>query len=95
MPKINYVSNKIMEYYKQNELPGYDYAYLFPGMNKVMQAVGRVIRSENDKGAVLLIDERYMHRQYNNLFKSEWSNYKVVYSPKEVEEQIDIFWNKE
>ena len=94
MPKINFVSNKIMDYYKQNELPGYDYAYLYPGMNKVMQAVGRVIRSETDKGAVLLIDERYMHRQYNALFKREWSNYKIVYSPNEVSEIITKFFEK-
>ena len=94
MPKINFVSNKIMDYYKQNELPGYDYAYLYPGMNKVMQAVGRVIRSETDKGAVLLIDERYMHRQYNALFKREWSNYKIVYSPNEVSKIITKFFEK-
>lgn len=92
MPKINFESDKISEYFKEQNLPGYDYAYINPGMNKVMQAVGRVIRSEEDKGAVLLIDERYMSRQYKDLFREEWSSYKVVYSPKEVSDLLSKFF---
>ena len=94
MPKINFESDKIAEYYKDRELPGHDYAYLNPGMNKVMQAVGRVIRSEKDRGAVLLIDERYLHRQYRDLYKEEWNNYQVVYSPEEVSEILTKFFEK-
>lgn len=92
MPRINFESDKIAEYYKNQELPGHDYAYLNPGMNKIMQAVGRVIRSENDRGAVLLIDERYMNRQYRDLYRAEWQNYEVVLSPKEVEETLEDFF---
>ena len=94
MPKINFESDKIAEYYKDRELPGHDYAYLNPGMNKVMQAVGRVIRSEKDRGAVLLIDERYLHRQYRDLYKEEWNNYQVVYSPEEVSRILTKFFEK-
>ena len=94
MPKINFESDQIAEYYRQQGKPGHDYAYLNPGMNKVQQAVGRVIRSENDVGAVLLIDERYMSRQYQDLYKTEWSDYKVVLSPAEVEESVRKFFNK-
>ena len=94
MPKINFESDKIAEYYKDRELPGHDYAYINPGMNKVMQAVGRVIRSEKDRGAVLLIDERYLHRQYRDLYKEEWNNYQVVYSPEEVSEILTKFFEK-
>ena len=94
MPRINFESDKIAEYYNQNDLPGRDYAYLNPGMNKVMQAVGRVIRSEKDRGAVLLIDERYLYRQYRNLYKEEWNNYEVVYSPEEVEENLLNFFDE-
>ncbi len=94
MPRINFESDNIAEYYKNKELPGHDYAYLNPGMNKVMQAVGRVIRSENDRGAVLLIDERYMHRQYRELYREEWNNYEVVYTPKEVEDILSKFFEK-
>ena len=94
MPRINYVSDKIMEYYDQQEMNGRNYAYIYPGMNKVMQAVGRVIRDENDKGAVLLIDERYTTSQYQDLFKKEWSNYEIVYTPTEVEDSLNIFYKK-
>ena len=94
MPKINFESDQIALYYKNQGKPGHDYAYLNPGMNKVQQAVGRVIRSENDVGAVLLIDERYMSHQYQDLYKTEWSDYKVVLSPAEVEESVRKFFNK-
>ncbi len=94
MPKINFQSNKIVEYFNDRELPGHDYAYLNPGMNKVMQAVGRVIRSEKDRGAVLLIDERYLYRQYRDLYKEEWNNYEVVFSPEEVSEKLLKFFEE-
>lgn len=92
MPRINFESDRIAEYFKEKELPGHDYAYLNPGMNKVMQAVGRVIRSEEDRGAVLLIEERYLYKQYRDLYKEEWNNYEVVYTPEEVEEKLSKFF---
>ena len=92
MPRINFESDKIAEFYDSRDLPGRDYAYLNPGMNKVMQAVGRVIRSEKDRGAVLLIDERYTWRQYQDLFRAEWKNYQVVLTPEEVEENLAKFF---
>ena len=92
--KLNFESDQIMEYYKIHGLPGYEYAYLNPGMNKVMQAVGRVIRSEKDRGVVLLIDERYTYRSYMSLFKEEWSNYEVVYSSEEVKKEVTNFFKK-
>ena len=92
MPKINFESDKIAEYFKERDLPGHDYAYLNPGMNKVMQAVGRVIRSEKDRGAVLLIDERYLYHQYRELYKEEWNDYEVVYSPEEVSKKLLKFF---
>lgn len=94
MPKINFESNQIAEFYKNKKMPGHDYAYVNPGMNKVMQAVGRVIRSEDDRGAVLLIDERYMSHQYQDLYRYEWRNYEVVMSPIEVSENLNNFFKK-
>ena len=94
MPKINFESNQIAEFYKNRKMPGHDYAYVNPGMNKVMQAVGRVIRSEEDRGAVLLIDERYMSHQYQDLYRYEWKNYEVVMSPTEVSENLNNFFKK-
>ena len=92
MPRINFESDQIAQYYKNQDLPGHDYAYLNPGMNKIMQAVGRVIRSEEDRGAVLLVDERYMNRQYRDLYREEWKNYEVVLSPQEVEDTLKEFY---
>ena len=94
MPRINFQSDKIAEYYKSKDLPGHDYAYLNPGMNKIMQAVGRVIRSEHDRGAVLLIDERYMNHQYQDLFRAEWKNYEVVLNPQEVTSILTKFFKE-
>ena len=63
-------------------------------MNKIMQALGRVIRSENDKGAVLLIDERYLTNEYRDLFKAEWKEYEVVFSPCEVSDICKTFFKE-
>ncbi|MCB9498112.1 MAG: ATP-dependent DNA helicase [Erysipelotrichaceae bacterium] len=92
MPRLNFESDQIAHYFKEQDKPGHDYAYLNPGMNKIMQAVGRVIRSEEDRGAVLLIDERYMYHQYQELFRVEWSNYVVVLTPQEVKDQLSRFF---
>ena len=94
LPKINFQSDLISEYYKEKGFKGHDYAYTNPGMNKVMQAVGRVIRSETDKGAALLIDERYLYRNYRDLFRIEWSDYEVVLEPEEVSKTLQKFFNK-
>ena len=94
MPKINFVSDQIDKYFDEQGLSGYNYAYLNPGMNKIMQALGRVIRSEEDKGAVLLIDERYLTNEYRDLFKAEWREYEVVFTPKEVSDICKEFFNK-
>lgn len=94
MPRINFQSDQIKKYYDDLEMPGYNYAYLNPGMNKVMQAVGRVIRSETDRGAVLLIDERYTYSNYRELFKKEWDNYEIVLNEEEVGRKITNFFNK-
>ena len=93
LPRINFKSNKILEHFDEIGLPGYSYAYMNPAMNKVMQAIGRVIRSESDRGAVLLIDDRYMNRDYKALFKEEWRTYDVVYSSEEVKKEVTKFFN--
>jgi DNA excision repair protein ERCC-2 len=94
MPRINFISDQIAEYYDNKEYSGHDYAYLNPGMNKIMQALGRVIRSENDKGAVLLIDERYLNNEYRDLFKAEWRDYEVAFTPAEVSDICKDFFKE-
>lgn len=94
LPQICYERDLIKNYYEKKSSKGFEYSYLNPGMNKVMQAVGRVIRSEKDRGAVLLIDERFMSTRYRELFKREWSNYKVVISEEDIKNNLDEFWKK-
>ena len=92
LPRINFVSDQIANYYDGIGLSGHDYAYLYPGMNKVMQALGRVIRTEEDRGAVLLIDERYLNNEYRDCFKAEWRDYEVAFTPQEVEDICKNFY---
>lgn len=68
-PKVAMKNEICREFFKEN---GYEYAYVYPGINKVQQAAGRVIRTEEDKGRVLLIDDRYISPQYSSLLPSEW-----------------------
>ena len=95
LPRINFISDQIAKHYDEKGLNGHDYAYINPGMNKVMQALGRVIRSESDKGAVLLIDERYLNNEYRDSFKAEWRSYEVVFNEKELEDILKDFFYKE
>lgn len=68
-PKISNEGDIIRDYYEDR---GFDYAYIYPGINKVMQAAGRVIRTETDKGRILLIDDRYYTLKYRSLLPKEW-----------------------
>lgn len=92
LPQISYENDLIRQYYDEKEGHGFDYAYKDPGINKVMQGVGRLIRSETDVGAALLIDDRYLRNEYKKLFERTWSKYEVVLSPKEVEESLSSFY---
>ncbi|MBO4286044.1 MAG: ATP-dependent DNA helicase [Bacilli bacterium] len=94
MPRINFISDQIKDYYNENDLSGYNYAYVYPGMNKVMQAIGRVIRDENDRGAVLLIDERYALNEYRELFRSEWDEYEMIFSTDELKQSLQDFYEE-
>ncbi len=92
LPKVSFELEQSSKYYDNLGFNGVDYAYTNPGMNKVMQAVGRVIRSETDKGAILLIDERYTLNKYQDLFKKEWKNYKVVFSSQDIDKLLKDFY---
>ena len=91
LPKINYESDKIASYFETEGKRGYNYAYLYPGMNKVMQAVGRLIRTETDRGVALLIDERYLTNEYRSLFRKEWDNYEVIINKEEIHDILQKF----
>ena len=85
---------QILRNYFDNEgSDGYDYAYKLPGMNKVLQSAGRVIRTIEDVGIVLLLDERFLERGYLRLFPREWNEYKTV-NIENVQDRIRHFWKK-
>lgn len=90
-PYISYENELIKQYYKN----GYNYAYTYPGMNNVTQAVGRLIRDENDKGSVLLVDSRYSYRLYLDLFKDNWKQNKYVNSLNDIKRYMLSFYKKD
>ncbi|MCI8886786.1 MAG: ATP-dependent DNA helicase [Hungatella sp.] len=79
-------------YFDQKNSSGFDYAYQYPGMNKVMQAAGRVIRTMEDKGVILLMDDRFLREEYQSLFPREWYPYKVV-NQHNVGNTVKEFWD--
>lgn len=82
----------IRNYFDQMGLDGFDYAYKYPGMNKVLQAAGRVIRTSEDVGVVALLDDRFLQATYKALFPREWRGYKTV-STTSVNSEISHFWS--
>ena len=91
LPGICYERDLIKAFYS-NSYEGFCYAYMYPGINKVFQAVGRVIRTEEDQGMVILIDERFGERSYYQLFPQEWSHRKYV---NNIDSTKDILSNRE
>ncbi|HEX3020837.1 MAG TPA: helicase C-terminal domain-containing protein, partial [Lachnospiraceae bacterium] len=81
-------------YYDNTNGNGFDYAYLFSGMNKVLQSAGRVIRTQEDKGAILLLDERFTSSQYQNLFPREWFPHHVT-NREDMLSLLTDFWNSD
>ena len=83
----------LKNYFDEHEGNGFDYAYRYPGMNKVLQAAGRVIRTEEDIGIVALLDERFLQNNYTRLFPREWGNYEIV-QENTVGKKVEKFWNE-
>ncbi len=91
IPQVCLERELIREYFEETMKNGYEYAYLFPGMNKVLQAAGRVIRTQEDMGVVALLDERFLQSAYRSLFPREWNNYQIV-EKDSVGDKIVAFW---
>ncbi|KAJ52930.1 DNA excision repair protein ERCC-2 [Clostridium tetanomorphum] len=92
LPQIGFERNIIMNHFNEENNCGYEYSYMYPGMNKVLQAAGRVIRSEKDIGAILLIDDRFTSKNYQKLFPREWMNNFIVRSSDDIEKILGEFW---
>ena len=91
LPQICYEREILRQYFEKKNGKGFDYAYLYPGMNKVLQSAGRVIRTETDRGVILLLDERFLQRQCQEIFPREWVGIKKC-TLENISEQLEKFW---
>ncbi len=91
LPGISLERELIKQHFEGEYGAGYAYAYQFPGINRVLQAAGRVIRTEMDRGVVLLIDDRYFSFRYRNLLPKEWTPAAVL-GPKDLKTALSQFW---
>lgn len=78
LPMVCSEQEILMQYFADQGENGYDYAYQYPGMNKVLQAAGRVIRTAQDRGVILLLDDRFLCPEIQDLFPREWTEYGLV-----------------
>ena len=93
LPQVNCEREILKDYYDEKGEQGFDYAYRYPGMNKVLQAAGRVIRTKEDNGTILLMDERFLNRDYRVLFPREWNDAGTC-TLGNVEKCLGEFWNR-
>lgn len=93
LPQICTEREIIRNYYERNCHQGYEFAYMYPGFNKVLQAAGRVIRTEKDRGIVLLIDERFSLSSYKKLYPEEWKKVRYVNQEDSLKKMIQEFWS--
>jgi DNA excision repair protein ERCC-2 len=93
LPQLCVERDLIRDYFQQQNAAGFEYAYTFPGMNRVLQAIGRVIHSESDHGVVLLIDARFKEVRYRRLFPTWW-RYVRVRHLSGLEQALGDFWKR-
>ena len=92
IPQVGCERELVKNYFDEQGENGFDYAYRYPGMNKVLQSAGRVIRTAEDIGIVALLDERFTEPQYRRMFPREWSRYDIV-GITEISKKVEKFWN--
>lgn len=93
IPQVGCERELLRQHFDAQGENGFDYAYRYPGMNKVLQSAGRVIRTAEDIGVVALLDERFLEPQYRRMFPREWSQYEVV-SVSGIAGRLERFWNE-
>jgi len=92
IPQVCFERELLKKYFDERNENGFDYAYRFPGMNKVLQAAGRVIRTVDDVGIIALLDERFLQLSYRRLFPREWENFEQV-SVEKIAKRVERFWD--
>ena len=93
LPQVCTEREILKQYFDAQGDNGFDYAYRYPGMNKVLQAAGRVIRTVEDVGVVILLDERFLTLPYLRMFPREWEEYERV-SLEQIERRVERFWDE-
>lgn len=93
LPQIGTEREILQQYFQREEGAGFDYAFRYPGFNKILQAAGRVIRTEEDRGIVILLEDRLLDEEYRPLFPREWGNLKVCNS-RQIGQLLEEFWDK-
>ncbi|MBO5355127.1 MAG: ATP-dependent DNA helicase [Clostridia bacterium] len=94
IPGLSNERNMLRDYYENKCERGYDYAYTYPGMNRVLQAAGRVIRDEEDRGVVVLIDDRYADEPYLHLYPKHWEGIVAASNPSALARRLQLFWSE-
>ena len=92
VPQLGLERDLLKTYFDDQGGNGFAYAYQYPGFNRVLQATGRVIRTETDRGIIVLIDERFTHARYRHLFPSHWRGVQVVQNSSELKDKLKRFW---
>lgn len=92
IPQVCNERELLKQYFDERGEGGFDYAYRFPGMNKVLQAAGRVIRTAEDVGIIALLDERFLQYTYQRLFPREWESFEVV-TKDNIGKRVERFWD--
>lgn len=92
LPMVCVEQEVLKGYFDETEEKGFDFSYQYPGMNKVLQAAGRVIRTPGDRGVILLLDDRFLRRDHLELFPREWEHFQVV-NRGNAARCLENFWN--
>ena len=93
LPQVGYEREILKGYFDARGENGFDFSYRFPGMNKVLQAAGRVIRTAEDIGVIALLDERFLQNSYRMFFPREWDDFEVI-NHKNISKKIEYFWDE-
>jgi Rad3-related DNA helicase len=93
VPQVCNERELLKRFFDEQGENGFDYAYRIPGMNKVLQAAGRVIRTSEDVGVIALLDERFLQNSYRQMFPREWDGYEVV-NRSSIAKRVERFWDE-
>ena len=93
IPQINYLNELLKKHFDEKFSEGFEYAYTYPGFNKVLQAAGRVIRSASDKGVVIIADKRITNYNYLSMLPEHWSHFKRINKGIELKNELRLFWD--